>query len=354
MSIIDHSPWTLIFFIAVHITLNTASLNLIMAAVVDCSMQARKGSLHEIAAVKKKHCERAKNRIKEICKKIDKDGSGDLRLEEMLEGIETVPEFRDNLKILDIEDEDMPLVFSMLDSDRSGSISYDEFVDQLYKMVDQDEHSMLVFIKAYLNDIRHRLADHLDAKTDGLSVEIADHCKQIADHCKQIRMHQQSCPPSNLSASPDLGSSGTKFKLEHAFSLTADSLASHIESLHYEVSTKLDESKAILNELCNGSKACNLGMSAPASALTLETTLATTAIHSPSNLDALKKEVLAKLEDVAQKSEHYYRACGAPIFKYSTPQDALSVAQIALRFEDRIDSRPWLLCSRRERTAHEI
>ena len=41
----------------------------------------------------------------------------------------------------------MNVVWAMLDSDGSGEVSYDEFVEQLYKMKNDDSHTLLVFIK---------------------------------------------------------------------------------------------------------------------------------------------------------------------------------------------------------------
>eukprot|EP00969_Alexandrium_andersonii_P101068 4458823-Alexandrium_andersonii.AAC.1 len=48
----------------------------------------------------------------------------------------------------------MHVVFSILDTDDSGSVSYDEFVTELFKLKAHDAHTMLVFIKYWVNEIR--------------------------------------------------------------------------------------------------------------------------------------------------------------------------------------------------------
>eukprot|EP00747_Dinoflagellata_sp_TGD_P108363 gnl/TRDRNA2_/TRDRNA2_170390_c2_seq5.p1 gnl/TRDRNA2_/TRDRNA2_170390_c2~~gnl/TRDRNA2_/TRDRNA2_170390_c2_seq5.p1 ORF type:complete len:308 (-),score=43.54 gnl/TRDRNA2_/TRDRNA2_170390_c2_seq5:32-862(-) len=276
-----------------------------MAAVVDSSMEARKGTLHEIAYEHQQECEKAKKRLREICSHIDKDGSGDLTLEELIEGAETIAEFKDSLNILDIGIEDIPLVFTMLDTDNSGSVNYEEFTEELYKLVGQDTQAMLVFIKAYITDVRHKLTQTLDAKVRSLSCENLE----IGENVKQILLDQPNSSASNRCT-------------DKAFSLAADSLASQIEGLQYEMSNKLDEAKAILNELRNDNIAYNVRTDlTPAGG-----TLATTACCSPTSLDAMQRK----------------RA--APAYQSVNPQSTLSSNKVKMiSCEERVDLQLWAL-----------
>eukprot|EP00747_Dinoflagellata_sp_TGD_P108359 gnl/TRDRNA2_/TRDRNA2_170390_c2_seq1.p1 gnl/TRDRNA2_/TRDRNA2_170390_c2~~gnl/TRDRNA2_/TRDRNA2_170390_c2_seq1.p1 ORF type:complete len:314 (-),score=44.73 gnl/TRDRNA2_/TRDRNA2_170390_c2_seq1:32-880(-) len=282
-----------------------------MAAVVDSSMEARKGTLHEIAYEHQQECEKAKKRLKRICAGMDEDASGDLTLEEMMHGATNITEFRDSLNVLDISADDIPLVFGMLDTDKSGSVGYEEFVDELYELVGKDTRSMLVFIKAYISDVRHHLASKLDS-------EVIQICQDV----KQILSDEQTYHGSNVCASADLHPESTGKRLERAFSLTADSLASHIERLHNEMSTKLDEAKAILNELRNDNIAYNVRTDlTPAGG-----TLATTACCSPTSLDAMQRK----------------RA--APAYQSVNPQSTLSSNKVKMiSCEERVDLQLWAL-----------
>merc|ERR1719356_1509265 len=58
---------------------------------------------------------------------------------------------------MDIQENDLQVVFSIMDSDRSGSLSYDEFVDQLHKMKSEDQQTMLAFLKYYVMEIREQI-----------------------------------------------------------------------------------------------------------------------------------------------------------------------------------------------------
>ena len=55
------------------------------------------------------------------CDVIDKDG---LTPTELLEGIRNNPAFRDELRAMDIKEEDMGVVFKILDNDGSGDVNY--------------------------------------------------------------------------------------------------------------------------------------------------------------------------------------------------------------------------------------
>lgn len=96
-----------------------------------------------------------------MCKEMDKDGSGSLTLPELLNGYETNQTFEHLLKAMDIRKDDLVAVFSILDDDGSGDVAYKEFVEQLHKMKTDDSHTMLVFIKHYVVDLRNQVFDEM-------------------------------------------------------------------------------------------------------------------------------------------------------------------------------------------------
>ena len=50
--------------------------------------------------------------------------------------------------------EDVDMIYDMLDEDRSGAVSYKEFIEQIHKIkyaiLSRDDHTLLVFIKGFL------------------------------------------------------------------------------------------------------------------------------------------------------------------------------------------------------------
>jgi len=152
--IIEEVPATAIFFLLVFVSVHFLSLNVIMSVIVDCALKASQSDIDAI--VKQKACEYkyAEKKLKAICKEVDTNGSGDLTEEELFRGFDSLTEFQELLKAMDIERADMHMVFSILDADASGAVSHDEFVTELFKMKSHDSHTLIMFIKHHVTQIR--------------------------------------------------------------------------------------------------------------------------------------------------------------------------------------------------------
>eukprot|EP00747_Dinoflagellata_sp_TGD_P034265 gnl/TRDRNA2_/TRDRNA2_137162_c0_seq1.p1 gnl/TRDRNA2_/TRDRNA2_137162_c0~~gnl/TRDRNA2_/TRDRNA2_137162_c0_seq1.p1 ORF type:complete len:274 (+),score=62.44 gnl/TRDRNA2_/TRDRNA2_137162_c0_seq1:115-822(+) len=92
---------------------------------------------------------------------MDVEGDGHLTVDELRNGFDTVPEFQDALQLIDVERDDLECVFRILDSDGSGTVSYNEFADQLHKMKAQSSKTVLTFVKYYVLDIRDSVNEEL-------------------------------------------------------------------------------------------------------------------------------------------------------------------------------------------------
>merc|ERR1719446_1604396 len=62
---------------------------------------------------------------------------------------------------MDVRKEDISVIFNIMDEDQSGAVTYKEFVEQLHKMKTQDTHTLLVFIKGYVNELRLKVGEQL-------------------------------------------------------------------------------------------------------------------------------------------------------------------------------------------------
>merc|ERR1711957_105977 len=120
-------------------------------------MGARRMGDHELAQFKDREIKSAATELRELCERMDKDKSATLTMDEILQGYDENQEFQDLLKVMDVKKADMRAVFKMMDEDQSGDVDYNEFVGQLYMMKTQEDHTLLIFIKFYINQIYLKL-----------------------------------------------------------------------------------------------------------------------------------------------------------------------------------------------------
>eukprot|EP00928_Gymnodinium_smaydae_P087884 TRINITY_DN72072_c0_g1_i1.p1 TRINITY_DN72072_c0_g1~~TRINITY_DN72072_c0_g1_i1.p1 ORF type:complete len:599 (+),score=143.13 TRINITY_DN72072_c0_g1_i1:209-2005(+) len=161
--IIEHAPWTGLFFGLVFVTKSLLIMNLILGMIVDAAAEARKGSDSELARAREKERIEARHRLLGLCRELDVDCSGRLTMEKLMQGYVCNPDFADVLQSMDIQKEDMETVYEILDEDKNGHVNYEEFADQIHKMKTSDSHTMLVFIKHYVLEIRAKLSQQLKA-----------------------------------------------------------------------------------------------------------------------------------------------------------------------------------------------
>jgi len=155
--IIEHAPATAVFFGIVIIINNLLILNLILGLIVDTAGAARRSAEHEVALGQDKARLRAMKKFRNLCLKMDQDGSGTLTKDELADGFDNEPEFQDCLKSMGINKDDMSTVCSIMDQDNSGTIEVDEFAEKLHEMKCSDPHTLLCFIKHYVTDIKKDL-----------------------------------------------------------------------------------------------------------------------------------------------------------------------------------------------------
>merc|ERR1712113_539523 len=94
-----------------------------------------------------------------ICEQLDEDKSGHLSYKELAQGFHTHPEFASILRTMDISEQDLEVLFGILDTDGSGDVQYSEFVEQLHAMKHHEANTLLVFIKFYVMELRKMFLD---------------------------------------------------------------------------------------------------------------------------------------------------------------------------------------------------
>jgi len=162
LDIVEAAPWTMLFFMLVLVTINLLVINLILAVVVEKAQEAHVEESQEVvrqqAKEKEEQMKRAQAELVKLCYQMDQDKSGNLTLDELLNGYDTDEYFANLLKSMDISRDDVRIVFNILDQDSSGDIDYVEFVDQLHRLKSQDEHTLLIFIMHYVKELQGLLA----------------------------------------------------------------------------------------------------------------------------------------------------------------------------------------------------
>eukprot|EP00930_Biecheleria_cincta_P042043 TRINITY_DN28913_c0_g1_i2.p1 TRINITY_DN28913_c0_g1~~TRINITY_DN28913_c0_g1_i2.p1 ORF type:complete len:612 (-),score=116.69 TRINITY_DN28913_c0_g1_i2:497-2332(-) len=155
--VMEREPWTQPFFIAVVVTIQFGILNLILVAIVDQAHQSSQDDAIFQARTRQEEFEKTRKEMLHLCKVIDSDSSGTISLDELMVGYESNPELANSMRFLDVKKDDMKILFDVLDQDSDGAVEYEEFVEQLFNMQNQDTGVVLSFIRSYVQDVRKQL-----------------------------------------------------------------------------------------------------------------------------------------------------------------------------------------------------
>jgi hypothetical protein len=185
--IIEHYPPTALFFMGVFVSVGLAILNLILGVVVNVATEARDGLLREMADEKMLMRLEQHNSLLKMCQEMDDDGNDELCFEELKLGYETNEDFRHTLEAMDIGPEDLQIVWTILDSDRSGTVTSKEFVSQIYKLKASDTQFMLAYIKFYITEIKDKLRDDFKSLRDKMQINMDQVDKDMQKIDAEIR-----------------------------------------------------------------------------------------------------------------------------------------------------------------------
>lgn len=178
--IIKEYPWTGPFFIFVLASIEMALMNLIIAAIVDRAAEARQAEEQNRRSAKSDEYHYLKQKLKHSFKKIDTDGSGQIGIEEMLQGYDADDDFRTVLEAENLGKEDLKTVYNLMDSDKSGSVGFLEFVDQLWRMKNMDSHMMLVFIRHHITEVLHKSQENFYELSESLNSVMTQDVKIVS------------------------------------------------------------------------------------------------------------------------------------------------------------------------------
>jgi len=159
--LIEIHPATSIFFAAVFLSVGLALMSLILGVVVTQAQQAHDDLRDEMRQEAMFLKREAQMSLIALCEAMDDDGSGDLSKDEIIAGYKSSQIFRDCVSTLGLEEEDLNVVWTLVDPAHCGKCSYKEFVQQLYTMQSSDTQFVLAYMKYYLTDVRKVIVDKL-------------------------------------------------------------------------------------------------------------------------------------------------------------------------------------------------
>merc|ERR1719353_2114045 len=98
-------------------------MNLILGVVVNVATEERERLMAEMKAANDHMRLAAHDHLHKMCLEMDEDGSGELTIEEIKHGYESNEAFRETLEKMEIHEADLDIVWTILDSDKSGTIT---------------------------------------------------------------------------------------------------------------------------------------------------------------------------------------------------------------------------------------
>jgi voltage-gated sodium channel len=187
--VIYEAPISIFFFGFIFISIGMAVLNLILGVVVNVATQAHDTLAAEIDDEKWVKRMEVHGHLLSICSEMDEDESGELTKEELFSGYKKNENFRKTLAEMDIAEDDLEILWTILDHDKSGSISSEEFVSHCYRMKLSDTQFMLAYIKYYITVIKDTICTDLAAMKHDIHDEqqkLEDEIIQVEENEKQV------------------------------------------------------------------------------------------------------------------------------------------------------------------------
>jgi len=156
LPIIERHPWTGIILMGALLSVNLGIMNLVLSVIVDTAVEARAADVQCQLNEKKAAFRKAAAKLLKMCQDLDVDNDGHLTLAELTDGFYSNPEFAATLTLMDIYQDDLALMFKLMDVDKSGEISYTEFVEQLFRIKERDSHTTLMFLRFQVRDVEEK------------------------------------------------------------------------------------------------------------------------------------------------------------------------------------------------------
>eukprot|EP00929_Paragymnodinium_shiwhaense_P009347 TRINITY_DN113485_c0_g1_i1.p1 TRINITY_DN113485_c0_g1~~TRINITY_DN113485_c0_g1_i1.p1 ORF type:complete len:646 (-),score=129.05 TRINITY_DN113485_c0_g1_i1:37-1974(-) len=151
--------------IAAFVVINLGMLNTIAAVIVDRQAQARQQDSDYMAVIQAEELTDSLGSLQQMFREMDEAGDNSLSCDELMSYYESNEYFRSILNRLDIHKADVPVIFSMLDTDDNGDVDFAEFVNGLHSLKNENSHTLAIFTKHYAQKLHERWEDVVEILT---------------------------------------------------------------------------------------------------------------------------------------------------------------------------------------------
>lgn len=169
MPVIQDHPATAIIFVGSLLTLVFGVLQLMVAVVVDTFAEVRENDVVNLAAELEHSLKNDRKYLQKIFDRLDESGTGELTLQNLMDGARKDAEFQSRLRVMDIDEVDLQQMFEMIDADGSGAIEAAEFIAPLSRWV-RDSKTAPRFIKYNLQQTMQTQEELLKMSQYGFAV----------------------------------------------------------------------------------------------------------------------------------------------------------------------------------------
>jgi len=195
--VMERSPITMFIFVGALMSLMFGVLSLVLAVMVELCGEQRQNDIAERALQIQENEDRQKADLSSIFASLDTDGSQSLTVDELIAGAHRVKEFRNWLRVLDIDTDDLYQLTSLIDSDGSGIVDQKEFIDALYRLRSTDIRTVTRMTKELVSKMSEDLLQvkdkivgplHLSQSNTGLQqlMEANRDIKSRIDHMSKM------------------------------------------------------------------------------------------------------------------------------------------------------------------------
>jgi len=159
--VIEEEPLLAPFFVGLALIIFLGYGNLVVGVIVEQAMEAREQDKQFQIDQKRAEELETKLELLEICREIDADASGTLTKEELMSMCSDAKVAK-AMEHLGLKEKDLHVAFDCMDADKSGYISYTEFVEQLFDMKYADLTMLLTFVRHDMQQSSSKLLEKVD------------------------------------------------------------------------------------------------------------------------------------------------------------------------------------------------
>eukprot|EP00928_Gymnodinium_smaydae_P097630 TRINITY_DN8898_c0_g2_i1.p1 TRINITY_DN8898_c0_g2~~TRINITY_DN8898_c0_g2_i1.p1 ORF type:complete len:585 (-),score=146.67 TRINITY_DN8898_c0_g2_i1:428-2182(-) len=205
LPLLENSPASALILIPSLMFVNFGLLNLLLTAIVKCAQDAAEQDRENKMREKMRQYQKSQFDLVNMCKSMDASADGTLSFDELERGYDENHLFAATLNLMDIKRVDLPYVWSLMTDGGQNVLTYDEFAEELYQMKFQDDHTLLVFLKAHVAELREKMLVLNNTTQDSirrLSETVCPRQSSGLDGQGKLQQaidgEQKQCPPAML------------------------------------------------------------------------------------------------------------------------------------------------------------